>query len=267
MTDTERIIDKISKLQAHADSAAELGSEAEAQAFAAKAQELLTAYKLSQVDVKRTDGKVEEPIDCTYFGWADLGLKERKVRIGWAEILAHNVGQAYYCKFIVSAYGGKIGFFVGRKTDREVATYMFVTLGRLLYKLAERETERYNIGVWRAAGSPRPWTAPPETLGFKAGFIKGFINRLWERFEEEVRPKVDPTVQATTNAIIRVRRDALAVVDAWMEEHLRLESCSRTGLGNSSNAAGRAAGSKAANAVNLRPNAAGSGRAPKELRR
>ena len=43
MTDTERIIDKVRKLQAHADSAAEIGSEEEAEAFAAKVQELLTA--------------------------------------------------------------------------------------------------------------------------------------------------------------------------------------------------------------------------------
>lgn len=47
MTDREKILEKLRKLQAHADSAAEIGNEAEAEAFAAKVQELLTAYKIS----------------------------------------------------------------------------------------------------------------------------------------------------------------------------------------------------------------------------
>jgi len=42
MSDVETIIDKLRKLRAHAESAQKIGNEAEAQAFAAKVQELLS---------------------------------------------------------------------------------------------------------------------------------------------------------------------------------------------------------------------------------
>lgn len=44
----EKTLDKVQKLHAHAESAKELGNEA----FAAKIQELLTAYKLSMAEVR-----------------------------------------------------------------------------------------------------------------------------------------------------------------------------------------------------------------------
>lgn len=253
MTESERIIDKVRKLQAHADSAAEIGSEEEAQAFAAKVQELLTAYKLSAHDVGRPDAPKED-INTTYFGWTDIGLKVRNVRVGWAERLARNVAHAYYCEFVISSYGGRIGFYVGRETDREVAVFMFITLARFLDKIANKEGKLHHLQQWKAAGSPANWSLPEHLSGFRAGFRMGFINRLWERFEDEVRPKVDPAANTHTQAIVLLRRDALAKAKDWMKDNLTLHRCSSVGLGDTSNADGQARGRAAADDVNLRPN-------------
>ena len=48
----DKMIDRIQKLLAHADSAKKLGNEEEAQAFAAKVNELLLKHKLSMSSVE-----------------------------------------------------------------------------------------------------------------------------------------------------------------------------------------------------------------------
>ena len=48
----ENVIDKLRKIMAHAASAREIGNLAEAEAFAAKAQELLLRHKLDMTEVE-----------------------------------------------------------------------------------------------------------------------------------------------------------------------------------------------------------------------
>jgi len=237
----EKILDKLRKLNAMAESAAELGSEHEAQAFAAKVQELLTAYKLNRADIGGEAPK-DEPINITYVSWRDLGLESRKVRVGWTERLGHFVAEAYYCDFVICGWGGHIGMLVGAETDRKVATYMYVTLGRFLQKLVEQEY---------AAAWKRCLAAGDVTLcrGFKAGFTYGFLTRLKERFDEEVRPKADVPL-ATTTAIVHVRRDSLAKVKEWQKDNMNLRPVRGTQLDDGSRE-GRARGKSAADAVDL----------------
>jgi hypothetical protein len=254
VTEREKMIDKIRKLQAHSDSAHTIGNEAEAQAFAAKVQELLTAYKLSQADIG-SGVEPDEPVNVTQFGWKDLGLKARNKRVAWVERLASHVGKAYYCEFVIVARYGNIGYYVGTETDRQVAIFMFITLARFLHDLANREARRYHYEQWKAAGSSATGAIPEEAHGFKAGFITGFIKRLWERFDDEIRPK---TVQdnSKVTAIVLLRKDALSKVRDWMDENLDLKKVQVSRIDNyrTSNNAGRERGRSAADEVNLRPN-------------
>lgn len=248
MSEREKILDKIRKLQAHADSAADIGNEEEAQAFAAKVQELLTAYKLSAADVGSRP-EAREPVDAAHVTWEETGLKVRRTRVGWAERLAFLCARAYYCEFVISSSRGAIGFFIGTDTDRRVCKFMFVTLARFLERLAERE---YNREFYRHY-VPGDSSSVAHVRGFRAGFMSGFLMRLSTRFDEEVRPKADPKAQAATTAIVLVRRDAIGRVRDWMKDNFQTRSCRSTSMDGGSRA-GQLAGAKAANELNLSPN-------------
>lgn len=238
----EEILERLRKLNAMAESAADIGNEAEAQAFAAKVQELLTAYKLSQADIRTGEVKPDEPINITYVSWKDLGMEVRKVRIAWAEQLGGLVAQPYYCNFVICGWGGHIGMFVGAETDRKIAVYMFITLARFFQTLVERE---YAV-AWRRATSQGDVTT---CRGFKAGFTYGFLSRLSQRFDEELKPKVDQPV-SNSLAIVAVRKDSLAKVKQWKHEHLDTKPISSTHLSDGSGE-GRARGKAAADKLDL----------------
>jgi hypothetical protein len=238
----EKILDQLRKLHAMAESAQALGNEHEAQAFAAKVQELLTAYKLSQAAIRTGETKPDEPINSTYVGWKDLGLENRRIRIAWAERLGQFVCRAYYCDFVVANYDGNIGMVIGAETDRKIATYMFVTLGRFLYDLAERE---YVKAFHRAKAEGNVALA----RGFKAGFTAGFLQRLKERFDEEVTPKADGPL-SNSLAIVAVRKNSLDKVRGWMKSNLNLRFTRGPQLSDGSGE-GRSAGKAAANGLDL----------------
>lgn len=240
---SSEILEKIQKLHAHAESAASLGNEHEAQAFAAKVQQLLTAYKLSLADLSRESVKKDEPINAQYLTWEMLGLPTKKARVAWVERLAMLCGDAYYCQFLVSRSFGQLGLFVGTDTDREVATFMFVTLARYLHKLAADEYIKFFYA------NVVDGHLPPHLRGYKESFLAGFLNRLRERFAEETADQK----AASTTAIVLVKRDALAKAKAWSEGEGWTQSVRGLGL-DAGNKAGWAAGRAVANAVSLRPN-------------
>lgn len=256
-TTTEAILEKIKKLNAHAESAQAIGNEAEAEAFAAKVQELLTAYKLSMADLGRESRAQAEHIDCLYVTWKDLGLPPKAQRVPWVEQLAILTAKAYYCEYVVSSRFGNIGFFVGTDTDRQVARFMFITLARALNRLA---AEEYNKFFYANVVDGH---LPKEKRGFKAGFMTGFIRRLSERFDDEVRPKAGAS---SSTAIVLLRKDSLAKVQAWMKGHLDLRPLRGLSVG-SANRDGYHRGRDVADGVNLRPNPIeGQGREKQQLR-
>lgn len=257
----DEILEKIRKLQRHADSAAEIGSEAEAQAFAAKVQELLTAYKLSAADIG-SGHKAEESVNITYFGWKSCGLKVRKARVPWAEQLARLVSRAYYCEFVISlqlketldgrtVYSeGGIGILVGADTDRTTAVWMFTVLARFLENLAEREYNKAFYARYNHGGDVS------EVRGFRAGFVFGFLQRLGERFEEEIR-KAESGAQSAGSAIVLVRKNSLSKVHDYMRDSMRLKMQRGRGLSDGGNGLGKQKGRSAADSLDLGRKAVG----------
>jgi len=255
MTDREKILDKLRKLQAHADSAEEIGNEAEAQAFAAKIQELLTAYKISMSEV-RVEGVEEEPINKTDVYWGTLGMAKHRKPSAWAEMLARIVAKAYYCDFVAvrapkgcrGDTGGWIGFFVGTDTDRKITIQMYVILSRFIQSEA---TKAYNE-FWKQL--VRQGEPVQLARGFRKGWIEGFLMRLAERFEEEVRPKA--TVPASnTSAIVLVRRNALARIKEWIDKDKGISNDCRSPQMADGSEYGIEAGRQAADRINLRQKA------------
>lgn len=240
----DAILEKIRKLHEHAASAKEIGSEHEAQAFAAKVQQLLNDYKLSMSDVHASAPKDDE-MGMTFFTWAECKLETRRVRVPWTESLANLIGRVYYCKFIIAGYSGYIGSFIGTKTDREIAVYMFCFVAGFLEKFSYREYKRYYAKAKEMGDTS-------DTSGYRSGFITGFIARLKERFDEELRTPVgDLDAQNRATAIVHVKRDALSKADEWMKNNVKTKQCRMSTLGLNHSGDGYRDGKKAADDLNL----------------
>ena|SRR5690242_19295057 len=247
MSDVETIIDKLRKLRAHAESAQKIGNEAEAQAFAAKVQELLSKYKLSMGQIEYEARDHRDPVAEERVDWVKHGFKRKRQRVAWVEILAGVVAQAYYCRILVHP-GSNTITFVGREQDRKMAEFMLVTLVRFLdgdgkyYSgLAGQEYVKFYHQCQEEGDVTR-------SRGFREAFLRGFITRLHQRFGEELR-RVEKSAPTTSTAIVRLST-ALKEVDKYMEKYKGRAASVHM---NRSNAEGYRRGRDAADRVNLSP--------------
>src|SRR3990167_5446754 len=120
------ILETLHKLKAKADSLLEVGNQEEAELFAAKVQELLLRHKLTMSDVETAAQDRDDTIEKEIQPPATKGAK------WWALELAKVVSEAHFCmRFNNRSQPGAISF-VGRKSDREVAIYMFIYLVRTM---------------------------------------------------------------------------------------------------------------------------------------
>ncbi|HKV42546.1 MAG TPA: DUF2786 domain-containing protein [Blastocatellia bacterium] len=120
----ERILDKIVKLIRYADSARSIGNVAEAEAFAARINDMLIKHKLSIGDIER-EGSSEGGIAVQLLDLADLGLGDSQERVFWSEGLAVAIAIHHFCTVLVHPQGREI-YFVGRNEDRQIAMYIYI---------------------------------------------------------------------------------------------------------------------------------------------
>lgn len=171
----EKILDTLSKLIAHRDSAFKIQSFGEAEAFAAKINDLLLKHKLSMSEVETHEQDEKDPFGKEWCEPKRHGFQSVTRRVWWQEQLAYIVAEAHFCKILVSRYGNSV-MFVGREHDRQVTVYLYTYLVRVLgeygYRISRRERDKLkNSGDenWR---------------GWLASFYRGAIAALRERFRE-----------------------------------------------------------------------------------
>jgi hypothetical protein len=202
---TTAVIDKLRKLKAHAESAEKIGSEAEAQAFAAMFQQLLLKHKLGMSDIEFAEEQKTEKVSKHWIDWEEGGVETRAQRVRWIERLSSIVAKAYFCQIMVQRGSSSI-LLVGKDSDRQVAEYVLVTLVRTAEQISWRE---YNNRASKASRN-----GYKVTKGFRASFLEGFTQRLKERLDEELRAKVD----GDSTALVRVN-NAVAEVNQYMARH------------------------------------------------
>lgn len=237
---TDRIIDKLRKIHAHSESAASLGNEAEAQAFAAAFQRLLTEHKLEMSDVEFAQAEVDDPVarhEIDYSKYPEF--KHKKARISWAVHLNSAIAKAHFCRIILHQKSNTISL-VGRKQDTEVAEFMIITLNRAAERIANRELQKYR---WEIYKRDRNCEA---ASGFRAAFLFGFTQRLVERYEEERRRTEGDGSNST--ALVRLRREERAVEDFINE----LKGKTTTTIMKSRHREGTERGRVVANGIQLR---------------
>lgn len=189
----KKVLDKVQKLKAHAESAEALGSEAEAQAFAALYQRLMLQHNLEMSDLEFASLDVEDPIERHEVDWERYAHKKTTSQ-PWEVRLANLVMKAHNCRHI--RFRGSNRFvIIGRKADAQVAEWMYVTLHRACQRIANDETARYRWQSYKKYGS----TAAAR--GFKKSFVQGFIVRLNERLESTFQETV-----TTETALVRVNQ-------------------------------------------------------------
>lgn len=219
----EKIIERVRKLQAKADSCREIGSEAEAEAFAAAVQKTLALHKLSMSDLECDEQDKNEPV-----GQHDLQFAEQKA-VMWRGVLANTVARAHFCSVFTYSGSSRIAL-VGRASDRKVAEYVFHTLLDYANK-AEAASARVHGG-----------------RGHRANFMLGFAQRVAQRYQAEAAA-LRAEVAATGTSLVRLDT-ATAAVQSYLSG-IRL---SKTPVRMQHHAAAYAAGSQAGSRARIRSN-------------
>lgn len=222
----EKIIERVRKLHAKAVSCREIGSDAEAETFAAAVQKMLALHKLSMSEIEVAAEERDEPV-----GEHAMTFEGGRA-VQWRNIFAQAVATAHYCRVYYIPNSANI-MLVGRKSDRAQAEYVFRTL--LAY------AERAEAASARIRGG----------RGHRANFMLGFATKIAERYRIEEQQFRDE-IAATGTSLVRLD-DAKRAVDAYMQrKHLRRASV-QTRLNAGAYGAGQIAGSRA----NLRANGVG----------
>jgi hypothetical protein len=202
-TISDNLLSKIKKLLAKAASCRAIGSQAEAEAFATKAQSMLDEHKLSMSDLEFEQMKQDDPINRERINWSDFGLSMKHKRCNWLEALSHIVSKAHGCRFLVRTKTNLITF-IGRKVDRQVAIYVTGTLARAIEELSNA---RYNSFYYEMEKAKTQWRA----RGFRESYIMGFIAAIAARYAA----RSAALKQNSPAALIRVGTHD---VDVWIKE-------------------------------------------------
>lgn len=193
MTDVEK---KVSKLLRHAESAKAVGSLAEAEAFAAKAQQLMMEHAI-EVTVDSYDEPVEDPMGTTRLG-PDKVTPDTYRRGGygkrsaWRERLARIVANANFCGFLVTTGASSITFY-GKKSHRDSAAEVFLALLYVAERLRKRDVaeERKYYGY------------TPE--GFTASWRQGFLDAIGAKMRSTRKTITEQLkLEGNTTALVRL---------------------------------------------------------------
>lgn len=191
---TDAIMDRLRKLVRHEESAREIGSLAEAEAFAGKIQQLLIEHKLEVAEVMAGDDHDEErreEVEQEMYDPRAIGIPYNgRARVAWLERLASTVARAHFCRIVVRV-GSVVFWFVGTATDRLIAGNVFAALVRGAIAACDAEY---------AKARRDPWAT---TDGFRRSFYAGFVAAIATRMQTQ-RAAADAT---TTTALVLANAD------------------------------------------------------------
>jgi hypothetical protein len=189
---SNRIIDLIKKLIKHERSARKCSTPEEAEAFAAKIQQLCIDHKIEAEQLNVDDDAAQQGIGEELFSPSRKKWRGRGVYVsGEDSRLMHVVATAHFCQAIVMAQTNCI-LVVGEEQDRAVCVEMFQFLRRTMRTNAVKEEAEQR----RRRRSIRK---------FRYYFTLGFT-RVIDRRYHELREAADNTTTAL------VRADALVKI-------------------------------------------------------
>jgi hypothetical protein len=175
--DRDKIIDKLKKMMAHAKSAEAIGSEAEAQAFATRVQQMIAQHMIDQSELEREEEQLINEIVSESPGWKQVRV--RRKRVPWLNTLATCVADGNFCSLLISPKSSQV-WFVGRKSNVELAIEVYTRLVDLAESIADKEYVKFFYEC-RDNGDQ---TA---ARGFRQSFLEGFARRMKMKYWEELK--------------------------------------------------------------------------------
>jgi len=179
------ILGTLSKLIAHEKSARSIGSVEEAEAFAAKIQELMFKHKLEMTDVEYAEQEKNEPVLAEFMTEEELTGETRRsvTQQSWVGILMDACAKANFCRAIGSRGKGNSYTVFGRVSDRLAAKALFSYLYEACLEAAPEHARKYAYSGQMRDDVVRYYTTEAAlkrrfTQGFKLGFSSGVANRL-----------------------------------------------------------------------------------------
>jgi len=217
------MIEKLRKLIAHERSARSIGNLLEAEAFAAKIQDLLTAHKLEMSEVDFQEREKAEPVGWEPVDGTAMRGRSKKSHIFWRMLLANTVAEVNGCIMVCDDIDDRVIYFVGRTSDRALTKMLYVYLVELGEELCFRSALEQRTAQFKQFADLNHLTMPPEVLlclprfakafskwmknyrdSWKVGFADAVANRLKVRYAETI------AAHQTAGAIIHIKKDALA---------------------------------------------------------
>lgn len=177
---SDELLKKIAQLKKKAESSEQLGEAEEAKAFSAKVQQLLLENNLSMADVDMTDS-AEEEIVGQFFGFKDVDdeLWRKRSRVPWMIYLAKVVAESSFCRILVTDWTAV--YFVGTKSNSDVAGYMWVYLTRVLRENCKKDYNNFFYGLRRRGEDVT------RARGFMGTYRIGFIQEIESRLSKQMR--------------------------------------------------------------------------------
>lgn len=166
----DEILEKIKKLMRHAESAKQIGSMQEAEAFAAKIQELMMQYNIEHIGSieDEKDNIREEAYDKINSTW-------------WHKMLLSDIAKYNFVKVFKYEDSTK-SLVIGKKLNIENAIWMFNFVKTKIWYAAYYAT--------RKAGKSNPMI---DTGQFKKNFYLGAVNGFISKLEELTASQTNAT--------------------------------------------------------------------------
>lgn len=170
------LLERIQKLYAKAESAKEIGSLAEAEAFNAKVNKLLIEHNLSMTDINNLsdeNGKSDEEIIETERA-NDLIFGENKSNGTWDRLLLQVLAKHNMCDLLWMQRTQRVSV-LGTKTNIEIMSYLYQVLKPKVEQIAQdeysklviktREDYKVNANSLHSAAA-KMWESFPEVQGY-----------------------------------------------------------------------------------------------------
>lgn len=177
MTEVDlKVLERIKKLHAMAESAREVGSLAEADSFMEAVEKTLAAHnmEMSMLSINLKD--FNDPMDSTFVNATTSARHPKRRRERWSLTIADAVAKAHFCGYL-PVHGWSQVFFCGRKSNVWVAQkmmeYLRDTALRLGIEAYLEEEQRRHREYGSANGAAQ----------YKWNWFEGFADEVAHRYE------------------------------------------------------------------------------------
>ena len=173
------ILQKVEKLIRHEVSARKLGSIAEADAFAAKARQLILQHRVDRLAHNCAD--TLPVVDTDAVTAQQAGISSLRTRQEWSERLAAAVAGAFHCEVVLRS-GSNTVIFLGHDKDRKAAASLYSELAGKAFSACEHEFKQWKLRRQRMSGLNGSDRNAAYSRRWKQSFLLGFAQTICQRF-------------------------------------------------------------------------------------